>query len=70
MGKLAITMGKRICKKPFAAWPVFSRDEARGLQRVLASRNWGGFPFPNKFADTYAQKFARFHGAKYGLAKP
>jgi dTDP-4-amino-4,6-dideoxygalactose transaminase len=68
MGKLAITGGKPIRKKPFAAWPVYSQDEARGLQKVLASRNWGGFPFPNKFADDFAQTFARYHGAKYGLA--
>ena len=68
MGKLAITGGKPIRKKPFAAWPVYSQEEARGLQKVLASRNWGGFPFPNKIADDFAQKFARYHGAKYGLA--
>jgi dTDP-4-amino-4,6-dideoxygalactose transaminase len=35
---------------------------------VLASRNWGGYPFPNERADRFAQKFARFQGAKYGLA--
>ena len=38
------------------------------MQKVLASRNWGGYPFPNKIADAFAQKFARYHGAKYGLA--
>jgi dTDP-4-amino-4,6-dideoxygalactose transaminase len=68
MGKLAITGGKPVRKKPFTAWPVYTQQEARGLQKVLASRNWGGYPFPNKFADAFAQKFARFHGAKYGLA--
>ena len=68
MGKLAITGGKPIRKKPFTAWPVYTQQEARGLQKVLASRNWGGYPFPNKIADAFAQKFARYHGAKYGLA--
>ncbi len=68
MGKLAITGGKPVRRKPFAPWPVYAREEARGLQRVLSSRNWGGYPFPNQTADSFAQKFARFHGAKYGLA--
>ena len=68
MGKLAITGGKPVRRKPFSPWPEFSRQEAQGLQKVLKSRNWGGFPFPNKVAHSFAQKFARFHGAKYGLA--
>jgi dTDP-4-amino-4,6-dideoxygalactose transaminase len=68
MGKLAITGAKPVRRKSFPAWPVYSQEEARGLQNVLASRNWGGYPFPNKFADAFAQRFARAHGAKYGLA--
>ena len=68
MGKLAITGGNPVRRKPFAPWPAYTRDEARSLMNVLASRNWGGFPFPNRLADSFAQKFARYHGAKYGLA--
>ena len=68
MGKLAITGGKPVRKKPFPIWPVYTQEEARGLQKVLASRNWGGYPFPNKIADAFAQRFARYHGAKYGVA--
>src|SRR6516165_1788912 len=68
MGKLAITGGTPVRRKPLAPWPVYSSEEARAVQKVLASGNWGGYPFPNKLADAFAQKFARFHGAKYGLA--
>jgi dTDP-4-amino-4,6-dideoxygalactose transaminase len=68
MGKLAITGGTPVRRKPFAPWPVYTQQEARGLQKVLASRNWGGYPFPNKVADAFAQEFAKFHGARYGLA--
>ena len=68
MGKLAITGGKPLRHKPFAQWPVYTGEESRGLQKVLASRNWGGYPFPNQIADSFAQTFARFHGAKHGLA--
>jgi dTDP-4-amino-4,6-dideoxygalactose transaminase len=68
MGKLAITGGKPVRKKPFSPWPIFNAQEARGLLKVLKSRNWGGYPFPNQIAHAFAQKFAKLHGAKYGLA--
>jgi dTDP-4-amino-4,6-dideoxygalactose transaminase len=68
MGKLAITGGKPIRRKPFSAWPVYTRTEAAGLKQVLDSRNWGGYPFPNAKAAAFARKFARYHGAKYGIA--
>jgi len=68
MGKLAITGGRPIRRKPFPAWPVYTRKDALALQQVLESRNWGGYPFPNERADRFAQAFARFQGATYGLA--
>lgn len=68
MGKLAITGGKPVRKKSFFHWPIYGRQEERALQKVLAGRNWGGYPFPNTIADRFAQKFAKFHGAEYGLA--
>src|SRR5213593_2549235 len=68
MGKQAITGGEPVRRKPFPRWPVYTREESRAIQKVLASRNWGGYPFPNQCASSFAQKFARFQGAKYGLA--
>jgi dTDP-4-amino-4,6-dideoxygalactose transaminase len=68
MGKLAITGGKPLRRKLFSPWPIFTPRERQALLKVLKSRNWGGYPFPNKIAHAFAQKFARFHGAKYGLA--
>lgn len=68
MGKLAITGGKPVRKEPFPAWPVFGSGEERALREVLHSRNWGGFPFPNRHADSFGKKFAALHGAKYCLA--
>ena len=68
MGKLAITGGKPMRKRPFSSWPVFTQRERQRLLEVLKSRNWGGYPFPNKIAHAFAQKFAKFHGARYGLA--
>src|ERR1051325_1938943 len=68
MPKLAITGGKPIRRKPFPAWPIYSNQEARALQQVLRSHNWGGYPFPNTHASAFAAKFAKAHGAKYGIA--
>ncbi|HYY72770.1 MAG TPA: DegT/DnrJ/EryC1/StrS family aminotransferase [Candidatus Bathyarchaeia archaeon] len=68
MGKLAITGGKPVRRKPFPAWPVYSNQESRALLQVLRSRNWGGYPFPNVHASAFAAKFAKTHGAKYGIA--
>ena len=68
MGKLAITGGKPVRRKPFSAWPAYTQREARALKEVLGSRNWGGYPFPNAKASAFARRFARYHGAKYGIA--
>ncbi len=68
MGRLAIRGGKALRRRPFAPWPVYTDKDKRGILKVLASRNWGGYPFPNTVADSFARKFATFHGAKYGLA--
>ena len=68
MAKLAIQGGRPVRRRPFPHWPQYSGEEEQALKRVLWSRNWGGYPFPNKRADGFARKFARFHGARHGLA--
>ena len=68
MPKLAIAGGRPVRRKPFPAWPIYSNHEARALLQVLRSRNWGGYPFPNTHASAFAAKFAKAHGAKYGIA--
>jgi dTDP-4-amino-4,6-dideoxygalactose transaminase len=66
MSQLAILGGDRVRNRPFHPWPLFTdRDKQRVLE-VLESRNWGGFPFPNRFANEFAEKFAAYHGARYG----
>jgi len=65
VGKLAITGGKPIRKTPFTQWPMATKEEARALQDVLKSSNWGGQPFPGKHATAFARKFAKVHTAKY-----
>ncbi len=68
MTKLAIAGGRPLRRKPFSTWPVHSNREARSLLQVLRSANWGGYPFPNAHASAFARRYAKFHGAKYGVA--
>jgi dTDP-4-amino-4,6-dideoxygalactose transaminase len=65
VGKLAITGGKPLRKTPFTRWPMATKEEARALEDVLTSSNWGGQPFPGKYATAFAKKFAKLHTAKF-----
>jgi dTDP-4-amino-4,6-dideoxygalactose transaminase len=65
---LALRGGARVRTTPFTAWPIYDDREAQALQRVLVSRNWGGYPCPNDNAREFAQRFADYHGAQYGVA--
>ncbi len=66
MSDLAILGGPAVRTRPFPLWPQHAPDDLARLQKVLESRNWGGYPFPNKLASDFAQQFAAYHGAKYG----
>ena len=66
MSQLAILGGQKVRQRPFSPWPQYSQADARRLQQVLESRNWGGYPFPNTLAEEFAQKFAACHDARYG----
>lgn len=68
MTKLALRGGAPVRTTPFTAWPIYDDREARALQSVLESRNWGGYPCPNDHAREFGQHFAEHHGAKYGIA--
>jgi len=66
MSDLAILGGSALRTRPFPQWPQHAPDDLARLQTVLESRNWGGYPFPNKLASDFAHEFAAYHGAKYG----
>jgi dTDP-4-amino-4,6-dideoxygalactose transaminase len=68
MSALAILGGSPVRSGPFSPWPQYSPRDSQRLQQVLESRNWGGFPFPNRHASDFASRFAAHHGAKYGCA--
>jgi len=66
MSDLAILGGAPTRTRPFPLWPQPAPGDLARLQTVLESRNWGGYPFPNRLASEFAQEFAEYHGAKYG----
>jgi dTDP-4-amino-4,6-dideoxygalactose transaminase len=68
MPNLAIRGGDAARTKPYTRWPVYDERERRALERVLDSRNWGGYPYPNTHAREFARRFAEYHGARYGVA--
>ncbi len=67
MPHLAVRGGTPLRTKPWPDWPEYDERETRNLQRVVESRNWGGFPSPNVMAGEFAERFASYHGAKYGI---
>lgn len=67
MAKLALRGGDPLRTKEWPAWPQHGPLEAANIARVLESGNWGGFPSPNVMAGEFAEKFAAYHGAKFGV---
>jgi len=67
MAKLAIAGGAPVRTKTFTEWPQFDEHEKRALLEVLESRNWGGYPFPNRLAAVFSQRFAAHQDAKHAI---
>lgn len=66
MVELALKGGKKTKQKPFPAWPYYDEKEKAALQDVLESRIWWRTPGTRTLA--FEKEFAKFHGAKHGLA--
>lgn len=64
---LAIEGGEPVRRAPFPPWPAYDDREVRAVQEVVESRNWGGFPSPNVKASQFAEAFASYHTARYGI---
>jgi dTDP-4-amino-4,6-dideoxygalactose transaminase len=67
MAKLAINGGSKFRTKHFPLWPPYDHRERNYLLAALKERSWGGYPSPNKRAAEFADAFAKYHGAKYGI---
>ena len=66
MSQLALLGGKKSKSKPFPLWPQFDDTERQGLNEVLESRVWWRTPGTKTLE--FEEAFARFHGARHGLA--
>lgn len=64
-GKLAVLGGNPVITEEPPVWPFFDESDRRALFEVLESRVWGGY---HDAVGELEQRFAAFHGAKYGVA--
>lgn len=64
---LAIDGGPPVRTRPFPSWPVHDEREVEALREVVESGNWGGFPSPNERAARFADAFASYHAARFGV---
>jgi dTDP-4-amino-4,6-dideoxygalactose transaminase len=65
MAYLAIDGGQAVRTKPWPRWPQWGEAEARGIQQVLESGNWGGF---NEVVREFETAWARRHQAKHCIS--
>jgi dTDP-4-amino-4,6-dideoxygalactose transaminase len=66
MAELALNGGKKSKQKPFPIWPQYDDAERKALTEVLESRIWWRTPGTHTLA--FEQEFAKFHGARHGIA--
>ena len=66
MSALALLGGEKAKNKPFPIWPHYDEAEERALKQVLESRIWWRTPGTKTLE--FEQAFARFHGARHGIA--
>lgn len=66
MAQLALNGGLKSKQKAFPPWPHFAQEERDALQEVLESRVWWRTPGTRTL--NFENEFARFHGAKHGIA--
>ena len=66
MPALALLGGSKTKTKPFPAWPHHDERERKAVLDVLESNVWWRTPGTQTLA--FEQEFAKFHGAKHGIA--
>jgi 3-amino-5-hydroxybenzoate synthase len=66
MAELAVNGGRKTKQKPFPVWPQYDERERKALEEVLESRVWWRTPGTKTLQ--FENDFAKFHGAKHGIA--
>lgn len=67
MAKLAIKGGSPIRTRPYSQWPICSEKDITRMAEVMRSGNWSYHAKKHEMQTTFAEKFARFQDAKYGV---
>jgi dTDP-4-amino-4,6-dideoxygalactose transaminase len=69
MSELALLGGTPIRTAAYPTWPIYDPADLKALEEVLKSGRWGGnYEGDSGFiADEFAQEFAAFHDARYGV---
>jgi dTDP-4-amino-4,6-dideoxygalactose transaminase len=69
MSELALLGGNPTRTKPYPTWPIYRPEDLDALHQVLKSGQWGGDygDFEDPIADQFAQEFADFHEARFGI---
>ena len=58
--------GKKAKGKAFPVWPYYDKNEEQALKEVLESRVWWRTPGTKTLE--FEGAFAKFHGARHGIA--
>jgi len=66
MPELVLLGGAKAKRNPFPEWPQYDENERRALNEVLESRIWWRTPGTRTLE--FEQAFAKFHGARHGIA--
>jgi len=80
--KLAINGGRPVRKKPFTQWPIWGKEEEKGLLRVLKSGKWWMYAYgatehgqtkrsvhgEKSQVELLEEEFAEYHRAGYAYA--
>src|SRR6266446_6027803 len=66
MAQLALNGGRKTKQKAFPVWPQYDDRERKALEEVLESRVWWRTPGTKTLQ--FENDFAKFHGAKHGIA--
>ena len=67
LARLAIDGGNPVRSSPFPGWPVYDESDERALLDVLHSGIWGVADDYQGRVATFAQRFAEFQQARFGI---
>lgn len=67
MSELAVLGGAPVRTQPYPQWPEHDGRELEAVATVVRSGVWGGHPVPAPKAAEFAERFASYQGARYGV---